>query len=57
VQQGSELSSRILLHGGQGMGIDAQGDVDPLVAEPFLHHLNRHPRLQQRGAGMPQAVT
>jgi hypothetical protein len=47
VQECRELRGRIRPHRGQGVGIDIERDVDPFVAEPFLHHFDRHIGLQQ----------
>ena len=45
------------LHGGQRVGIDAEGHLDPGVSQTFLHHMDRHTGLQEEGGtGMPQAV-
>jgi len=44
----------ILLHGRQGMGVDVEGDLNPLMAQAFLHQLDGHASLQQQGrTGMP----
>jgi hypothetical protein len=57
VQQGCQLRCRVLLHRGEGMGVDIEGDLDPLVAEPLLYNLDRDTGLQQqRGARMPQPM-
>ena len=46
MEEGREFGRRILLHGRQGMGVDVERDLDPLMAEPLLHHLDRlYPRV------------
>jgi hypothetical protein len=57
LKESGELTSRILLHRGQDVGIDPEGDFDALMPKSLLNHMYRHPGLQeQRRASMPEPM-
>jgi hypothetical protein len=57
MEQAAEFHGRVLLHRWQGVRIDIQGDLDPLVPQPFRHDFNRHASLkQERGARVADSM-
>ena len=45
LEEGSQFVGRILLHRGQDVCIDPQGNFDALMPKPFLHHMHGDTRL------------